>query len=174
MAHFVFRTAEIAENPYLLAEMNAGRLRQGWGAPPMALERDGEKVPEGAWWANYTTAIEKYWKGSSIDEDRNRYGILSRMLDFSPGDIVVVPKTPRWETFTIAEIVERYQFDDSPERYRRGLFDFRHVIRIGGLKIFADASQEGQTVNLVGLGSAVNNIRNQSLIAAIDKLYHQR
>ena len=113
----IFRTAE-AEVSWLDAELTEGRLRQGWGAPGLALIGiDGRRIEKTEWEARYP----KSW-GDPIPM---RFAILSRMLDLQHGDVVVVPKMPERHQFTIARVSEGYRFDADGDGE-----DFRHIVPV--------------------------------------------
>ena len=99
----IFRTAE-EEVGWLHDELTRGRLRQGWGAPGLALiENDGRRIEKTEWEAIYP----EDWGGPSP----KRFAILSRMLDLQFGDVVVVPKMPRRDQFAMARVSGRYRFE---------------------------------------------------------------
>ena len=54
---FIFRT-DGPQNGYLVKELAAGRLRQGWGVPGSALVRDGAVVPYEIWRDKYRAGGE--------------------------------------------------------------------------------------------------------------------
>ena len=114
----VFRTDE--NDGWLYSELVSGRLRQGWGAPGLALVKpDGQRVGKVDWEAAHKR--HENWGNPSP----MRFAILSRMLEVGPLDIVVVPKMPEWNQFTIASVSEEYRFELST-----GPKDFGHVIPV--------------------------------------------
>ena len=114
----VFRTDE--GNEWLRDELVAGRLRQGWGAPGLGLtSADGEWVSKSDW--SVAHAAWRDWGAPST----LRFAILRRMLELDPGDIVVMPKMPAWNQFTIARASGRYRFELAD-----GWDDFGHVIPV--------------------------------------------
>ena len=115
----VFRTDE--ENAgWLYTELTEGRLRQGWGAPGFALETAaGRRVEKTQWEA----AHKAHWKE---DPSPKRFAILTRMLDMEEGSVVVVPKMPEWNQFTIARVSGRYRFEIDGEDRK----DFRHIVPV--------------------------------------------
>ena len=116
----VFRTAEY-EVDWLFKEVNAGRLRQGWGALGLALKTtDGEKVEKSAW-------TEAYRAHGNAEPSPRRFAILSYMLDLNDRDIVVVPKMPEWNQFTIARVSSGYKFGTHGDGDRQ---DFNHLVRL--------------------------------------------
>ena len=114
----VFRTDE--GNQWLRDELAKGRLRQGWGAPGLALVgADGEPVGKSDWEAAYRDGTD--WEGPSP----RRFAILRRMLELNADDIVVMPKMPERNQFTIARATGRYRFE-----LAGGREDFGHVIPV--------------------------------------------
>ena len=119
----VFRTDEHTVS-WLYEELIAGRLRQGWGAPGFALTtEDGRRVEKAEWNATYRT----HWKE---DPTPKRFAILSYMLDLSDGSLVVVPKMPKWDQFTIARVSGGYEFDTHGDRE-----EFNHIVRVDPLSV---------------------------------------
>ena len=116
----VFRTDTDEENAgWLYTELTEGRLRQGWGAPGFALETaDGRRVEKTQWEAAY----KAHWEE---DPSLRRFAILTRMLDMEAGDVVVVPKMPEWNQFTIARVSGPYWFKADQERE-----DFGHIVPV--------------------------------------------
>jgi uncharacterized protein (DUF433 family) len=98
--------------PWIAEELRAGRLRQGWGAEGTALTDDFGRLLSVEDWL---VATHDYFAGwpEPVDEvtRRTRYSILKTMLEMDPGDLVVVPRVPTGETFTIAVVAEGYHFD---------------------------------------------------------------
>ena len=112
----IFRTHDAR---WIFEEMAKGRLRQGWGAPGFGLvSESGDPVDKHRWEKTY----KQVWKE---DPSPRRFSILRGMLDLDNGDIVVVPKKPKWNQFTIARVSGKYFFDVDT---RRG--DFGHIVPI--------------------------------------------
>ena len=112
----VFRTADGVG--WLHRELTKGRLRQGWGVQGLALTRDGKPVGKAHW-------EEKHREAGWGDPSRLRFAILSRMLEIGSGDIVVIPKVPQWNQFSIARVSGDYRFEISHEHE-----DFGHILPV--------------------------------------------
>ena len=114
----VFRTDE--ENVgWLYQELRDGRLRQGWGSPGLGLRTaHGRRVEKAQWEAEYNAR----WGEAPSSK---RFAILSRMLDFLDGHVVVVPKMPEITQFTIVRVRGGYCFETAGD-----LEDFRHIVDI--------------------------------------------
>ena len=113
----VFRMDE--NDDWLFSELQAGRLRQGWGAPGCALmTADGRRVDK-------TVFEEGYEEDFGEKPSSRRFAILTGMLDLKSGDVVVVPKMPVWNQFTIARVSEGYMFDTGSN-----LDDYRHIVHV--------------------------------------------
>ena len=113
----VFRTDR--NDGWLYGEMEAGRLRQGWGGFGLGLTRpDGQRVEKTLWEAAHRE------QGYGVASPR-RFAILSRMLDLGCGDIVVVPKMPQADQFSIARVSGEYRFE-----VESGFDDFGHIISV--------------------------------------------
>ena len=114
----IFRTA--AGIAWLYEELVAGRLRQGWGAPGLSLMPvQGAAVGKKEWETAYRERTD--WG----DPSPRRFAILNRMLELDDGDIVVMPKMPAWNQFTVARVSGRYRFETA-----RGQHDFGHIVPV--------------------------------------------
>ncbi len=113
----VFRTDE--NDGRLYTELTEGRLRQGWGAPGLALKTaDGRRVEKTEWEARH----KEHWGKAPSPR---RFAILTNMLYLKDGDVVVVPKMPEQHQFTIARVSGGYRFDTDED-----LDDFRHIVSV--------------------------------------------
>ena len=134
----VLRTDE--GNEWLRGELAEGRLRQGWGAPGLSLTSAAGNPVEKADWE----AAHRRWANWG-DPSPRRYAILRRMLELDRGDIVVVPKMPAWNQFTIARASGRYRFELADGRE-----DFGHLIPVDpdSVRTFVyDACNEARLVS---------------------------
>ena len=142
----VFRTDE--GNEGLRTELAAGRLRQGWGATGLGLvTEDGKPADKADWEAAHRAYRD--WENPSP----RRFAILRRMLKLDRGDIVVMPKMPAWNQFTIASASGRYRFE-----LAEGWDDFGHIVPVesGSVRTFAyDSCNEARLVS--GLFSRANH-----------------
>jgi hypothetical protein len=161
-------------HPWLLSEFLEGRLRQGWGAPGMHLTENGILLDLDRWSANFAAEASKQWNWNlGINDCRNRYRILRRLGDLRKGDLVVVPRMPRQEEFTIAKVGQGYMFDDS--QFHR-VKDFGHVVQVekDSLRSFGYRSSP-ETAAIAAkfrhYRSAVNNIQDAEYAAKIQDLY---
>lgn len=117
----VFRT--YTGNERIYKELRDGRLRQGWGKHGLALERDGERVDKAEW-------EEAHRSVGWGDPSPRRFSILSRMLDIRKNDLVVMPKMPNWDQFSIARVNERYRFEVAA-----GWDDFGHILPVDSVSV---------------------------------------
>ena len=115
-----------ANDGWLYEELEEGRLRQGWGSPGLGLSQDGEKVEKAVWEAAHRSIG---WGEPSP----MRFAILSRMLDMRKNEIVVIPKMPHWDQFSIARVSGDYRFDVA-----NGQTDFGHIVPVdpNGVRTF--------------------------------------
>ncbi len=118
----VFRTSE-GQKEWIFREITQGRLRQGWGANGFHLvSEDGIRVEKHQWEATF---CEVWGKPPSP----RRFSILSYMLELEEGDIVVVPKMPEWNQFTIARVSGGYSFEMAAEMAADG-GDYGHIVPV--------------------------------------------
>ena len=121
----IFRCDDEDENVrWLYDELKKGRLRQGWGAPGFGLRTKDEVQVEKQDWEQ---AYIDHWQEKP---SKFRYAILSRMLDLGRGDIVVIPKMPRWNQFTVACVAAGYRFEHESDRDDFRHDDFRHIVEL--------------------------------------------
>ena len=170
----IFWTEAKDNHAWQLSELHQGRLRQGWGVPGTQLVENGAALPYAEWARNFMAAGREYW-GESPDPDytRTRYSILSRMLPLKRGDLVVVPRMPRAESFTIARVTKGYEFDES--QFHR-VKDFGHVVHVDPDSLRTFDSRSPATAAAVAsqfrnYRSAVNNINNRDYAGQIRALY---
>jgi len=98
--------------PWITEELRSGRLRQGWGGKGTALTDEGRHLLRLESWLQMSSEYFAGWSEPPDEASRcTRYSILKTMLEMEPGDLVVVPRVPTCETFTIAVVGEGYHFD---------------------------------------------------------------
>jgi len=113
----VFRTAA---SKALYNELKSGRLRQGWGASGLSLWGAPEKkIGKKEWEENY----RKAWGGKP---SARRYSALTPMLEIEEGDVVVMPKQPESDQFSVARVSGKYRFEEGNLLDN----DFGHVIPV--------------------------------------------
>ncbi|MCY4305535.1 MAG: restriction endonuclease [Aestuariivita sp.] len=141
----VFRTDD---DEWIFREITQGRLRQGWGADGLSLiSRTGTPVDKLRWEKKYL----EVWREQPSSQ---RFAILSRMLDLKKEDIVVIPKMPEWNEFTIARVSGKYHFEVDTDRK-----DFGHIIPIDSNSIRTFNYQEDYEAFLVSSTFARANHR---------------
>ncbi|MCY4356629.1 MAG: restriction endonuclease [Gammaproteobacteria bacterium] len=113
----IFRVDE--DNEWIRNELDQGRLRQGWGDDGLSLVNSaGERIDK----SNWENAAYKRW---GENPSPRRFVILSKMLELTSGDFVIVPKMPEWNQFTIARVSGSYKFEVA-----EGQKDFGHIIPV--------------------------------------------
>lgn len=114
----IFRT-HIGIPDEIYKELKAGRLRQGWGHPSLRLrDENGDQIPKWQWEKSYADYAK--WGAPTP----RRYGILARMLSMQPGEVVVMPKCPKRNQFSVACVNGTYQFGDELDN------DIGHIIPV--------------------------------------------
>ena len=142
----IFRTAADHVD-WLYGELKEGRLRQGWGTSGFALLTDDQRVDKEEWAAAY----ESEWGERPSPQ---RFAILSRMLEIKCGDIVIVPKMPEWNQFTVGRVSGDYRFEVSDVHPD----DFGHIVPVdpGSLRTF-DYQADDEAFLVSGLFSRANH-----------------
>ncbi|MGL4903897.1 MAG: hypothetical protein ACRC34_00110, partial [Cetobacterium sp.] len=103
MRCFLFRinTEEVVvKNDIIL-----GKLRQGWGKSTMSLLKNGDIVSKEEWKNNFP----KEWDCSPEYIGR-KYDNLKIMLDIKKDDIIIIPKFPSWDSFSVVKAADSYNF----------------------------------------------------------------
>ncbi|MGL4875456.1 MAG: DUF262 domain-containing protein [Clostridium sp.] len=160
MKYYIFR---VDRNNFVFKELSEGRLRQGWGVKNMSfLNENGEILSQDEWINNY------FWIEESKERKISKYNNLKNMLNMEKGDIIIIPRAPHWDSFTIACVKKRYQFSLIEE-------DFGHLI-----EIFSDSLKEYKyganeitkqiASRFKAYQSPINNIYNSFLIEEVKKL----
>jgi len=110
-------------------------LRQGWGLENTKIISGKDETPE--WIRSYLKSAKVYWdREISCDEAKGRHNILKRMLDMSPGDILILPKSSSehlndYYRFTVCQVAEKYYFDLPTD-----FMDFGHCIKVKNFQEF--------------------------------------
>lgn len=106
------------ERPYIWAEAQAGRLRQGWG---WAAEQNLEVI----------AAIVR--RHGELSEEQQMAWPSRRMLStqpdgMRPGDLILSPNIPEWGRLSIFRLIGSYEF--APDAPRRFDDRFGHVLPV--------------------------------------------
>jgi HJR/Mrr/RecB family endonuclease len=171
MVNYVISRTEDGLKEWFWAELQQGRLRQGWGVSGLKLSDDNEE-----WCRRFIVRAREAWgERVTASAAESRYWILRPMLDLVPGDLIVVPKMPEWGSFSIVRAIGRYQFDEAP-RDDPDDDDFRHVIPIDPHTIKSirhRANPEAQTIasSFRAYQKAVNSVKKDAVQTAIQSLY---
>lgn len=135
---YIFRIETNSE--YKRSELRTGILRQGWGIKGLQfVEQDGTLVSKNTWKERWL----KTWE--SKEKAISKYKNLKTMLEMKKGDIVLIPKFPQWNTLTIAQITEGYEYD-----LDESIGDFGHKLKIdiNKAKYFAyDANEYSKLIH---------------------------
>ena len=159
---FVFR---IADNDFVKSEISKGRLRQGWGDSTSDLT---------------DTPLEKWVKSKSDakpNEDdykyyASKYKNLVKMLDIKAGDILIIPKVPDYNTFTVCRASGGYTFTE-PQWFDGN--DYYHTIPIDSDSIREFNYHANEKCKIIhakfrAYQSPVNRVWNEDVIQAVNKL----
>ena len=152
---------------FMNKELNAGKLRQGWGAHFADLRKE-----------------ENEWVRSFLDEQddsdekyfRRKYRNLAIMKEIKNGDILLIPKTPEYSCFTVCVASGEYCFE-KPENLEED--DFYHYIPIdvGSIRYFGYHTSEKTEIiraKMRAYQSPVNKIWNGDMLDAIKSLLNEK
>jgi hypothetical protein len=106
------------ERPYIWAEAQAGRLRQGWG---WAAEQNLEVI---------ATVVRRH---GELSEEQQMAWPSRRMLSTEPdgmrlGDLILSPNIPEWGRLSIFRLIGSYEF--APDAPRRFDDRFGHILPV--------------------------------------------
>ncbi|MGL6119730.1 MAG: restriction endonuclease, partial [Fusobacteriaceae bacterium] len=142
-----------------------GKLRQGWGKDGMSLLKDEVIVSKEEWKNNFP----EEWN-CSPEYIARKYDNLKIMLDIKKDDIIIIPKFPSWDSFSIVKVAEGYKFE-MPKIED----DFGHFIEIdyNSLRSFKYKFDESSTKihsKLRAYQSPLNNVWNNEILKCAQKL----
>jgi hypothetical protein len=118
--HWVIRTDK-AKTKYIWSELEAGRLRQGWG---YRADQD----------LNLLRSLRERSEPMSSDQQASWRG-NRRLSDSEPdgvrvGDFVLVPHVPQHGMWSLAQVNGPYRFVDPTEENSDGFADYGHVLPV--------------------------------------------
>lgn len=162
--YFVFRI-NYKKRKELLSEAQNGRLRQGWSI----MEPNKKGIDVANDYDEYLSAWKQHWED---DEKyiRNKYNQLQKITKIEEGDIIVVPKLPDDDKYTIFEATGKYYFDKSPEVWS-GEYDFRSCIGVKTLGAYNYARDNNSRIvsnKFRAYRSAINMVWNNDFIDALE------
>lgn len=172
---FIFWTWE-EKLSWITEELRSGRLRQGWGGRGTALVDDSGRLREIEVWLRDSNAFFTW--GADEAERRTRYSILKTMLEMTSGDLVVVPRLPTGETFTIAVVAAGYHFDGAHFGKDHPVIpanDLGHVVEVetGTQRVFSINDPDAALVarQFRNYRRAVNAVRATALTRQVIALF---
>jgi hypothetical protein len=131
-SYWVMRTSQW-ERPFVWAEAQAGRLRQGWGSTP---EQD------------LVVIADVRRRGGRLNNDQE-YSVRSRRMNTAEpdgmrdGDLIVAPNLPIWGHLSVFRVVGSYRYEMvEPHRWGER---FGHVLPVELLA--ADVDREARDVS---------------------------
>ena len=165
--YYVFRINYDDEFNLIRNELlNYHRLRQGWGAAGMQIDRGYEAFKSG-WQAQ--------WGDTSDDAVQSKYKDISIMLEIEPGDYIIVPKISVQanyvcKSFIIAKCKTKYSFSVLEKAK-----DFGHIIEVED--IFScgyDKDLFSQVIKskFKGYQRPLNHVWDEKFIEAVEALIH--
>ncbi len=165
MNYYLFRID--ANSLFIKSEIKANRLRQGWGTKGLnLLDTFGNIVRYEEWKKNYNWNEEEKRK-------KSKYNNFLKMLEMKEEDLIVVPKFPEWNQFTIFKVTEKYRF-----KLKNGYSDHGHIIGINyeTSKTFNyHVNEKTQVIHSKtrSYQSPINSIRNIEVQNALDTLFNE-
>ena len=164
---FVFRIEyeRPERNLFIKSELSVGRLRQGWGGEGTSLL---ENTPED-WIAKKCT--QDVFEGNKeyyITKQRN----LWNMLNIKKGDMIIIPKTPDDNQFTICRASDTYRFERATN-YNGD--DYQHIIPVDvdSIRVYNYHANEDCKIiraKMRAYQSPINNVWNELMIHTAEQL----
>ncbi len=144
-----------------------GKLRQGWGLQYDGMSMDLNQVTDDdkslkIWLKNYVKLAMRVWgKKIKCRDACGRYGLLKVIKDMEKGHIVLIPRVPDDDHFTIAEVKKRYYF----EKFN-GFVGHGHVIEVykNKTKVFEYGKNGINRITFMPYRKAVDEIREGHII----------
>lgn len=174
MNYYIFRI-DYSDRDYFKKNLEKGILRQGWGVENLSLLTESGEIRSQEEWVN---ACPESWRTS--DEARrylrNKNNNLRKMLEMKEGDIILIPKFPEWDTFSLYRVSGKYYFDLEKEKG-----DYGHCISVEIAKEKPEEIDKYFTYNgnddtkvvhskLRGYQTSINSVYNEEIIKAIKNL----
>ena len=174
MNYYIFRI-DYSDRDYFKENLEKGILRQGWGVENLSLLTESGEIRSQEEWVN---ACPENWR--TTDEARrylrNKNNNLRKMLEMKEGDIILIPKFPEWDTFSLYRVSEKYYFDLKKEKG-----DYGHCIPVEIAKEKPEEIDKYFTYNgnddtkvvhskLRGYQTSINSVYNEEIIKAIKNL----
>lgn len=196
--YFVVRSSTDPENKkWILSEIRAGRLRQGWFANKGSslVRKTGEPVVERMWVRSFRTVVRDWVPKPTTNKEkryrtptfaREKYRELKQMLDIPEGARIIVPKLDAdggEDGFVLARAARAprgkkpargcYWFDQDRNA---GPDDYRHVVAVDpeSVRIVPRASSKRSRQIHQGLEKRekpVIHSKNEEFNEAIERLY---
>ena len=174
MNYYIFRI-DYSDRDYFKKNLEKGILKQGWGLENLSLlDENGEERNQEKW----VNACPESWRNT--DEARrylrNKNSNLRKMLEMKEGDIILIPKFPEWNMFSLYRVKGKYYFD-----LEKTKGDYGHCIPVEVATKFSDEVDKYFTYNgndatkvihskLRGYQKAINSVYNNEIISAIESL----
>lgn len=177
--YYLFRVVNEWYNPEaykaICKELKRGYLRQGWGKDGTRLnkvEGEADAISCEEWISNTAHAFGEDITENNRNYYTGKYRNLSNMLRMEAGDIVIIPKVPSYNQFTICKVRGKYEFT-AFDAYSDD--DFRHSIPVDAESIrevnyLSNEYALNIKAKLRAYQSPVNNIYNSTVIDAADNL----
>ena len=174
MNYYIFRI-DYSDRDYFKKNLEKGILRQGWGVENLSLLTESGEIRSQEEWVN---AYPESWR--TTDEARrylrNKNNNLRKMLEMKEGDIILIPKFPEWDTFSLYRVSGKYYFDLEKEKG-----DYGHCIPVEIAKEKPEEIDKYFTYNgnddtkvvhskLRGYQTSINSVYNEEIIKAIKNL----
>ena len=172
--YYIFRI-DYSKQKYFKENLEKGILRQGWGVENLSLLDENGEIRNQEEWVN---ACPESWR--TTDEARrylrNKNSNLRKMLEMKEGDIILIPKFPEWNMFSLYRVTGKYYFN-----LEETAVDYGHCIPVKIATTYPYEIDKCFTYNgndetkkihskLRGYQTSINSVYNEEIIKAIESL----
>lgn len=172
--YYIFRI-DYSKQKYFKENLEKGILRQGWGIENLSLLDENGEVRNQEEWVN---TCPESWR--TTDEARrylrNKNSNLRKMLEMKEGDIILIPKFPEWNMFSLYRVTGKYYFN-----LEETAVDYGHCIPVKVATTYPYEIDKCFTYNgnddtkvihskLRGYQTSINSVYNKEIIKAIESL----
>ena len=170
--YYIFRI-DYQNKEYFKENLRKNILRQGWGMQNLSLLNEKGEVRTQEEWA---ISCPESWRLTEKDKKYliNKNNNLRKMLEMKEGDIILIPKFPKENMFSLYRIKGKYYFDLEKD-------DYGHCIPVEVANYFPEEMDKCFNYNannftklihskLRGYQTSINSVYNSEIIDAIKNL----
>ena len=165
MNYYIFRI-DYSKRDYFKENLEKGLLRQGWGMENLSLVNENGEARNQEEWVN---ACPENWRTTEEARKylRNKNTNLKKMLEMKEGDIILIPKFPEWNMFSLYKVTGKYYFN-----LEETAVDYGHCILVKIATIYPDEVDKYFTYN-GNIATKINHSKLRGYQTAINSVYNR-